>query len=185
MSKQKLFLDFDGTLCNSTKAYCETYELLFSNKKGYRKPDWTKVKQYDLRDECPLVKSTHAMFSEYYFWELLDFMPNAFDQLNILKDYYDIIICSIGTLENLSKKAKWIQDKLPFIEDVILIKNTNNTMDKSIVNMTSGILVDDVASNLESSNAEIKICFDNGFNWNADYKYYKTYDWIELCDFLT
>jgi hypothetical protein len=75
---------------------------------------------------------------------------------------------------------------MPFIEKAYFIYDENCELDKSMIDMSGGIIVDDCAANLESSNAEIKILFDNDFDWNANCTNYdfRTYDWLELYDYL-
>lgn len=185
--KRKLFLDFDGTLCNSVKAYCDTYNIIYKNYPEYKKADHTLVKRYDLKDQCPLVENVNSIFANEWFWFYLEFMPNAEQIIHNLAQKFQVIICSIGTYENLSEKAKWISKYLPFIDDCILIKNTDCNMDKSIVDMDGGIIVDDVAHNLLTSNAETKILFDNDFRWNDGHRHkfnFTTYDWDETYKFL-
>jgi 5'(3')-deoxyribonucleotidase len=113
-------------------------------------------------------------------------MPNAKEVLKELNNKYNIIICSIGTNMNLSRKAKWINQYLPFIKNCILINNGNSLMDKSIVNMKDGILIDDVGSNLISSNAKYKICFGKIFPWNAELPqdYIRIADWKDIENYL-
>jgi 5'(3')-deoxyribonucleotidase len=182
MNKRNLFIDFDGTIANSIKAYCEYYRIMYRQI-----PDHTKVKRYNLSDQCPLVplKEVNNIFGSQLFFDCLELMPNAFDVVKKLKDKFNIILCSIGTFKNISYKSLWIEKHLPFIEDAILIRNKNCNMDKSIIDMNSGIIVDDVGENLATSNADIKILFDNDFEWNIGTKYdLKTYDWIEVFNYL-
>lgn len=50
-----------------------------------------------------------------------------------------------------------------------MLTNGDNTMCKDVVNMEGGIFVDDVSSNLFSSNAGWKICFGKEYPWNSDW----------------
>jgi 5'(3')-deoxyribonucleotidase len=95
-------------------------------------------------------------------------------------------LCSIGTYNNIHYKSAWIKENLPYVDKAIFINNRENTMNKSLVDMSGGIIIDDVAKNLETSNAEIKILFDNDFSWNVGCTNYdfKTYDWVEVFNYL-
>jgi 5'(3')-deoxyribonucleotidase len=171
MNKKKLFVDFDGTITDSARAFCDAYNLTYCNKDNFTPADYTKVNRYDLADQCTLVSTqekVREIFACYEFWSWLDFMDGAKNALEKLNEKYELFICSIGTNLNLSRKAKWIERYLPFIKKCILINNGNNTMDKSIIDMSGGILIDDVAKNLVSSNAECKICFGKIHPWNEE-----------------
>jgi 5'(3')-deoxyribonucleotidase len=183
MSKRNLFLDFDNCIANSLKAYCDYYKRYYGGN-----PDWTKVKLYNLRDQCPDVpiEQVKHIFAREYFFKVLQFMPNAYNVLQKLKDKYTEILVSIGTFENISNKSIWVKKNMSFIKKAYFIYDENCTLDKSMIDMSGGIIVDDCAVNLESSNADIKILFDNDFAWNANYSNYnfKTYDFVELYDYL-
>ena len=180
--KGKLFLDFDGVIANSTKAYCYTYNGLYGGKSGFTVADPDKVNQWDLKDQCTLVDNPLNIFGMKSFFLTLDFMPGAQDVIGKLSEKYDIVICSIGTYDNLQYKAKWINDRLPFV-DAILIKNQGVKMDKSIVDMNGALFIDDHRDNLVSSNADTKVCFGNKYQWNEKWKGLWLNNWqlVEQC----
>jgi 5'(3')-deoxyribonucleotidase len=180
-----LFVDFDGVITNSVAAYCDAYNTINYEKDNFVPADYALVNRYDLSDQCPLVNTqdkVREIFASYEFWTWLTFMDGAKETLKMLSDKFNVIICSIGTNINLSRKAKWIDRYLPFINSCVLINNANNFMDKSIVNMSDGILIDDVASNLTSSNAKHKICFGKIYPWNENLPegYLRAKNWIEV-----
>ncbi|NFF75958.1 hypothetical protein FCV38_02895 [Clostridium sporogenes] len=180
MSKQKLILDFDGVIVNSIKSYCKTYNNKYKNHPKFKQADYTKLQRWDCQDECPLEKQAEVIFSSKDFFNNLEFMPNAKEIIEKLSKEYDIIICSIGTPENISHKALWIKENLPCIKDTILISNQGCFMDKSMVNMKQCIFIDDNANNLNSSNADIKICFGKEYPYNKNWNGLKVQDWGEL-----
>jgi 5'(3')-deoxyribonucleotidase len=165
----KMFLDFDDTIVNSRKKYCEVYSKLYCDHEGYSPPDWRNVKHWDLSKACPLVDMD--LFSHDLFFYDLEFVDGAYEHIKALaRDLrFTVIICSIGTYGNVAKKAMWIKNHLPFVNYSIFINNGHNHMDKSIIDMKGGILVDDVSSNLYSSNASVKICFGDILPWNEDW----------------
>lgn len=184
--KPKLFVDFDSTICQSIKAFCRTYNYTYQFKKGFKPADWTKVDQWDFKNQCTLLEGHEAIgdiFSSKHFFRTLEFMPNAKEILYELHKNYQIIIVSIGDNLNLARKSMWIYQNLGFVKDVVLLSNSNNKMCKSIVNMKDGILIDDVASNLESSNADVKICYGKRYPWNDSWGGLRAYDW-ELVESL-
>lgn len=185
MERLNIFCDFDGTICNSSKAYCDAYNVTYFDKEGFQEADHTKVTLYNLTDQCSLANTQEKVrdiFAGYEFWSWLEFMDDAKEVLERLNEKYNLIICSIGTNLNLSRKSKWINQNLPFIHNCILINNGNNIMDKSIVDMNGGILIDDVASNLKTSNAQFKLCFGQMYDWNKDLPdgCIRANDWFEV-----
>ena len=180
--RKNIFVDFDNSLVNSLKSYCEYYKKFYGGN-----PNWRKVKRYDLSDECPLVapEDINKIFSSREFFDYLELMPFAYEAIKLLNNKFTITICSIGTFQNLSHKSLWIERNLPFIKNAILIRNENCSMDKSIVDMGGGIILDDVAENLKTSNAKIKVLVDNNFEWNINSKFdFKSYDWYEIYEYL-
>jgi 5'(3')-deoxyribonucleotidase len=182
MNKQNLFLDFDDTIVNSTKAICQCYNHLYSFHADFKEADWAKNKSWDFADTCPLMESDvkKELFRSKMFWEALDFMEDAHGTLFELKDKYNIIIVSLGTLGNLKYKAEWLKVRLPFIDNVILLKNSGTIMDKSFVNMDGGIFIDDVFSNLKSTNASVKYIFGAEKNYNTGSIYPRLLNWMQI-----
>lgn len=119
------------------------------------------------------------IFGLGYFFVKLEFMPGAPEVITKLSEKYDIIICSIGTYNNLSHKSDWINKNLPFV-DAILIKNKGVEMNKSVVDMNGAIFVDDHMDNLASSNASTKICFGKKYPWNEKWDGVWANTWKEI-----
>ena len=57
-------------------------------------------------------------------------------------------------------------------------------MDKSIVDMSDGILIDDNPHNLISSNAKNKILFGRDYNYNKGFDFERLYTWSQVYDRL-
>jgi len=181
MGKQNIFLDFDGTIINTIDAFCSVYNNLYINHPNFKTAEPDLVNEYNLSDECPLVENVEDIFSNSLFFDMCEFInDNTYEVLKELNQKYKIIITSIGTPSNLAYKAKWLEAKLPFINDYILIKNSDCKMDKSIVNMDGGIIIDDMTSNLITSNAETKILFGDIYPWNNEWKGEHCKNWSEI-----
>ena len=166
----KLFLDFDNTIVNATKSFCNEYNNLYQNHLKFTPARWELVDRYDFKDQCPLVEKVEDIFKMKSFFENLEFInENTYQILQSLNEFYQIIIVSIGTYENISLKSLWIRDNLPFIKDSIFLVNNGCKMDKSLIDMRNAVFIDDVASNLNSSNATFKRCFGEKHQWNLDW----------------
>lgn len=180
----KLFLDFDCTIADSVKTYCNVYNMSYSQRDGFKKADYNKVNRYDLKDQCHLIDHQEAIFSSEEFFKHLEFMPDAEAVIKKLGDKYELVICSIGTLDNISHKAQWIKHNLSFIKNVILISSSVEAggikMDKSITNMNNSIFIDDHVENLISSNAKLKICFGKEYDWNKNWSGERCFNWKEV-----
>lgn len=185
---KKLFLDFDCTIADSVKTYCKVYNVSYRLKEGFIEADHNKVNRYDLKDQCHLVDHQENIFSDISFFENLEFMADAKEVIERLANKYDIVICSIGTLDNISYKSQWIKNNLPDIKNVVLLSSsvgsTGIKMDKSIVDMKDSVFIDDHADNLFSSNAEFRICFGKEYEWNKIWQGQRCFNWKEVEELL-
>lgn len=184
--KQKLFLDFDSTITDSVKTFCDTYNILYNLHPDFIPADHTKNQHWNFKEVCPLEKNPLKIFSHPLFFNKLEFMPDAEEIIKKLCEKYQVIICSLGCFDNISLKAQWIKNNLPYIKDAILLTNQGIKMDKGIVNMgyEGSIFIDDVESNLRSSNCPRPILFGKRFSWNSDWTGEWCEGWIEVGDRL-
>ena len=192
MNKPTLYLDFDESIVNTMQAFCDVYNEKYTNHKDFTPADHTKVYKYNFADQCPLLEDSHAIhdiFDSKEFFKALTLKDDCIEVLHKHKYDFNYQIVTIGTPKNLSRKVLWIEKKLPFIKDVVLISNGSNKMDKSIINMFSGelqnIFLDDHHDNLKSSNANIKICMANygERDWNKDWEY-RIQNWEQFDEIL-
>jgi len=181
MSKKQFFIDFDLTITDSIKAFTDTYSFLFSDHPEFVPANPNKITQYNFKCVCPLINHSEDIFKNKYFFNVLDFIDNdTYDVLVKLNDKYKVIIATIGTPKNLAQKTKWLESKLPFIDDYVLIKNKGNMMNKSVINMQDSLFLDDIPENLWSSNAQRKILFGKIYPWNKDWKGEHCLNWKEV-----
>jgi 5'(3')-deoxyribonucleotidase len=186
MDKTKLFLDMDGTIINSVQTFCEVYNEIYSTYPDFKPAKWWEVEKYNFSCQCPMVTNVHDIFSHSMFFDFVDFINgNTKEVIEELAHKYNVIICTIGVPQNISLKALWIEKNLPFIKDMIFISHKNNTMNKNIIDMKGGIFIDDVLSNIESSNADRKFIFGDAYEWNNGNPYIKRLiNWTEVQSIL-
>ena len=184
--KRTLFLDFDGTIVDTNKAFCKYYNDFYNHLPNFKVADYNKCSEWSYSDVCPLIKNdAEKIFGEEALFSNLEFFPNAYETLEKLSKLYNLVIVSIGTYANIHHKSKWIEKNLPFIdESILLCKNKDVIMDKSVVNMQDGIFIDDVQSNLDSTNASRKILFGKRFKWNENWKGEHYLNWVEVAENL-
>lgn len=183
MDKQRLFIDYDGTIIDTIQSYVDVYNELYCNHPNFKIAESHLVNQYDLKDQCPLVGNVLDIFQHELFFKFAQLINhNTYEILEKLNNKYKIIICSIGTPRNIALKACWLEEKFPFIKDYVLITNPTCHMNKSMVQMKDSIFLDDIPSNLISSNAEYsdKYLFGKIYPWNEGYKGNWCRDWTEV-----
>ena len=76
-------------------------------------------------------------------------MDNAKEVLDRLKEKYEIIIISMGACPNLFGKEIWIKDNLPSTKFIGI--DMKKHKDKSHVDMSGAVLIDDEKRYLDSS----------------------------------
>lgn len=194
LKKRKLFLDFDNTIVNTTKAIVSLYNEDFQYYKDFKPVNWKEVNTYAF-EECTLASKEYinTYFNQPRFFRYLDFISsptmgfdftftNVQSYLNMLKESFDVTIVSLGYSPNLKGKIKWLKNM--YLDKRYGINFTGVNMkeyhDKSHIDMSGGILVDDNARMLETSNASTKICFGDVHSWNDTWTGLRAKDWKEL-----
>ena len=56
--------------------------------------------------------------------------------------------------------------------------------DKSCVDMSGGIFIDDSSNNLITSNADIKFCFGKEYPWNKDWTGIRFKRWMSVLTYI-
>ena len=186
MSKIKLFVDFDNTLVNSTRSFCTSYNFIYEYHKDFTPANWELVNTWNFSNQCSILKSDSDVldiFENPLFFDCLELInDNTFEILKELNEKYQIIIASIGTPINLSLKALYLQENLPFIKDYILMHNNGIKMNKEIIKMDypDSIFIDDHVSNLISSNAVNKYVFGKDYPWSKTNDYKRLWNWTDV-----
>lgn len=183
MTKPRIYCDFDNTIVNSIKTICDLYDEDYRYYPNYKYIHWTDIHTWDF-EECTCAKSKHIKryFTQPRFFEKLEFMDNAKEVLDRLKDKYKIVIVSIKIQPNLFGKEIWIKDNLSFAKFIGI--NMEKYKDKSCIDMSDGILIDDEQRYLDNSNANMKICFGDLYEWNEEWKDKRCFNWTELENYL-
>ncbi|KUO66112.1 MAG: hypothetical protein APF84_12385 [Gracilibacter sp. BRH_c7a] len=68
---------------------------------------------------------------------------NLYEQLKRLYKHYEIVIICIGSSENLSQEVLYIERKLPFIKDYILLNNDYFDINHFFINTKEGSVIKD------------------------------------------
>lgn len=174
---KKIFLDFDEVIVDTIKAlrlmYLIECQVLVSDEDLRN-----KLYRWDCKDIFPYWYDNGGhmgdIFNKKEFFDHLYIKDGMFQLIyDLIHDGYEVIIVTKGTNKNISHKAKYISQNFPDIETIYMnIPNGKKQLGKGLIDMSGGIFVDDNQANLESSNADIKICFGSyGFNkeWNEQW----------------
>jgi len=164
--KNKIFIDFDNVIVNSTKIGVEILNAKFN-----KNVKWENVKQYNFKDQFPEATKSDIQdifdSDDFFIKAKNNIFPDCKEIIQRLIKDYDVYILSIGTSENIHRKVKFIQEELPFVTKNIMIVKQNVIMDKSIIRMGKGDwIIDDCYSNLETSSAGNRILFSYAYLFN-------------------
>ena len=188
MSRPKLFLDFDNTIVDTIAAVVSLYNEDYVNHDGFVQIDPSEVTSWEFT-ECNLAtyEEIDRYFGDKRFFQRVKLYPSAGQVLRSLSHRYDITIVSHGYASNLSLKEEWVKDKL-FKE---IFDNSCNAEfigvdwethnDKSHVDMSNSIFVDDSIRNLETSSAKYKILYGEYMDWNnTNIEFIRCKNWLDL-----
>lgn len=178
-----IYLDFDGVIVDTVKAIVELYNEDFQYYKKFRQISPEEINTWNFKEcTCASEKYINTYFNTPRFFNKLEFMIGAETIIDLLVKQFDVYIVSHGYSPNLKIKEKWIAKNLPKEIQFIGI-NLKNSNDKSCVDMSDGIFVDDKLVNVNSTNAQFKILFGREYSWNIDdtegeKDYVRCIDWV-------
>lgn len=180
---KKLFLDFDGVIVNTIKCITDLYNEDFRSYKKFVPINWWEVSTWNFDElNCTTREYVDTYFNQPRFFKTIEYMPWARQIIDKLKDYYEIIIVSSGYSPNLVEKELWVKYNLPFCKFIGV--NFKEYEDKAHVDMSDGIFIDDSVKNLVTSNASIKICFGDEYEWNKNWKGVRCANWCDVWTFF-
>lgn len=183
MTKNKIYVDYDGVIVNTIKRIVDMYNEDFKYYKNFVKVKWTDINSWDF-EECKCAPHIYFgnCFTQPRFFESLEYMDNAKEVLDKLSSKYEIVIVSMGIYPNLQCKEIWIKENLPYAEFIGV--DFNNNCDKSHINMSDGILfIDDSAKNL-NTNCDNLAVFGDVYEWNKNWHGLRLHNWYDVERYL-
>lgn len=181
--KKKIFIDYDGVIVNTIKAIVSLYEDDFCAYKKYEPIDWENINTWNFEElKAATPDYINTYFNQPRFFRTVQFMKDAKYYIGRLSEEYDITVVSAGYSPNLVLKEKWIKEHLPYCKFVGV--NYKEYSDKSHIDMSDGVFIDDSASNLITSNAKTRICFGKQYPWNEKWQGIRCNDWFEIYNIL-
>ena len=85
-------------------------------------------------------------------------------------------ICNLGCKVN-NYESNWYRQQLSKQYQEVDFKEFS---DKSHIDMSDGIFIDDSVNNLITSNAELKICFGDEYDWNKNWNGIRCANWCDI-----
>lgn len=178
--KQDLFLDFDQVCVNTIDSVCSLYNEDFQYYKNFEFINPEDINTYGFEEcKCASPEMINMYFNTQRFFDNLNFMDGTLTILSLLARDFNIKIVSHGFNPNICAKCRWIEKHITCVEFIGV--NLNEYSDKSNVDMSGCIFVDDKVSNLDSCNAKHKIIFGKEYSWNRDtHGYTRCENWYNL-----
>lgn len=174
-----LYIDMDGVAINTIEAIVHMYDDDFSTYSDYEKIPWTEINTWDFTElKCASSEYINMYFNQKRFFDFVQPMDNFDEIVNRLKDRFSIKLCSMGYTPNLRRKELYIQEHYPFAEFIGV--NFKSFPDKSHIDMSGGVIIDDSISNLQHSNAQLKILFGEDYPWNKGWTGFRCYNWYDV-----
>ena len=181
---KKIIIDLDGVVYDTIQTIVNLYNEDHLMYKDFKVVLPSQIKTWDFNEltlESP--EYIDKYFNQPRFFSNLVLMNGAKWIINKLgNEGYKIIFCSSGSFPNLSLKRRWINKYFPQAEFIPVELPTYP--DKSHIDMSNCIFIDDVSKNLTTSNADIKICFGDMYSWNEDWNGKRCKDWIEVYQYI-
>ena len=181
-----LYIDIDGVLIDTVSIIKRMYDEDFSLY-----PDWkpVKVKDIDTWDFKELELANRCYFdrcfeNSRYFRYADELLDDSFIQLFLKNNLFKITFVSLGTQKNLQLKYSWLNKHFGdyFVDYIGLY--SNEVADKSSIDMSDGILIDDSYRNLSTCNAKKCICFGDIRSWNEAWTGDRAEDWQDVYELV-
>ena len=181
--KRKLYIDVDNTFIDTIRCITNLYNEDFSAYPKYKFVHPCQMNTWGF-EELKLADKDYInmYFNQPRFFKNVGFMDNAKEVIGRLKEHFDITFVSMGDYANLHLKGKWLKENVPYAKFIGL--NTETYYDKSSIDMSNGILIDDTAKMLETSNAATKICFGDDYPWNESSNFHRCRNWCDVERYL-
>ncbi len=180
--KPTLYIDMDNVIFDTVEAIKTMYDEDFILYDGWENVLLKDIKSYSFSELKLLTEDMliNNYFKSCRFFNLVDCIGGAELTLNNLNAVmgYPITLVSIGTPENIKGKIFWV-DEFNRRFNIRLNFIGVQGFDKSQVDMSDGILIDDLPKNLESSNAAYKICFGD-YEWNKEWSGVRASNWGQV-----
>lgn len=176
----RIIIDLDGTTFQTIRTIVNLYNDDFKYYSKFKPVDWHNVKTWDFEElELASMDYINHYFNQPRFFREVVFMDDAIEVIERLHQRgYEIIFCSMCYSPNGRGKELFLKGIFPYAKFINV--NIKEYPDKSHIDMTNAIFIDDDGNNLETSNAAIKVCFGEILPWNENYDGDRCYSWLDF-----
>lgn len=179
-----IIIDIDNTLINTIATITNLYNEDFKFYSKFQFIDWHNVKTWDFEElELASREYINHYFNQPRFFREAVFMNNAVEVIERLYQRgYEIIFCSMCYSPNGRGKDLFLKELFPYAKFINV--NIKEYPDKSHIDMSGAIFLDDDGKNLETSNAMFKVCFGELLPWNENYAGDRCCSWLDFEEFI-
>ena len=181
---KRIICDIDNTLINTIATITNLYNDDFKWYSKFQHVDWHDVKTW-VFEELELASRDYInhYFNQPRFFKEAVFMDNAVEVIDRLYQRgYEIVFCSMCYSPNGRGKELFLKEYFPYAKFINV--NMKEYPDKSHLDMSDAIFLDDSGENLRTSNAAIKVCFGENLPWNENYDGDRCYSWLDFEEFI-
>ena len=170
MNKIKnIAFDLDGVLWSAGDAVSLIYNNEFKNRK---EADFSKCLRWDMKDIMPLatMEWMEEVFNSSEFFDNVVLFDGIKELIYNLHDKgYNILFVSRCGVKNARYKLSYLDKIFPFAIHLPVVASWDSILDKDLINLKNSIFIDDKKSNLDSSNADYKILFNEHGNYEVEW----------------
>ena len=176
---EKIVIDIDGTLWNLIRCITDLYNDDFQYYSKFQSIDWQDVKTWDFQElELATPEYINIYFNQPRFFKTVQLMPYAQEVIDRLSERYEIIFCSLCYSPNGRGKEAYIKKYFPYAKFINV--SMKEYKDKSHIDMHRAVFLDDDVKNLNTCNADIKICYGDIYPWNEEWDGDRCYNWLDF-----
>lgn len=152
-----IFIDFDNTIVDSTKAFVSVYNDLYN-----KNVNADEIINYDFSPQINLqVKDICKIFSSKSFYDRLELFDFVIESLQKFKSLgHQLILVTNCSADSCKRKIDYLKKfGLDKLFDSKIYLDIGKAYCKDLIDMSNAILIDDHIENHKSSNAKFKFCF--------------------------
>lgn len=200
-----IILDYDNTIVNSNKCVVDVYNKLLQeynvqNNTNYKLANYKNPTDYNfsnLQYLNELNVTVQDIFEMSLFFDMIEPYEFALETIKNLSEKYELKICTVGSDKNNELKREWIKKYLPFIDldnnYIHVSMEVDKQYNKSLVDMSNSIFVDDKVDNLKRISNYEKVLSKNAhrigilfkqpnirYQWQEGWNGYECFCWEDL-----
>ena len=168
----KIYIDFDNTIVDSTKAFVDRYNMMNDTN-----IDSSDIVSYDFKPQIQLtneqISEAFGTYSLYDYLKPYEYVERALMRLRCLPNV-ELYLISNCSDDSVIQKVLWLNKhpKINYCFTGKIFLSISKPYDKSIVDMSNSILIDDHKLNHMCSDAKYKFAFKD----NQKREWYPNYD---------